>query len=301
MKCYYHDDLDGRCAAYIVYSKHPKCQTIPCLYEKEIDIGSIENEERIYIVDFSFKPKIMNEILEITSNIVWIDHHETAFKYEKEYSKEIDGIRNDELSGCELTWFWFKKGEKWWKRWWEKYEHTTESSISSLREQCGTVVRLIGDYDTWTHAYDNSRPFHIGLSLINTNPTHINWELLFESSGFRWDIIKHGKICEQFRGQIMKEYREKFSFECKYHGYDMLINGVYMFGSLAFGDIIDQYDICVSYAFNGKKWVIGLYSNNPGIHVGIIAQSFGGGGHKGAAGFVSNDPPWVVFKEREEK
>ena len=65
-----------------------------------------------------------------------------------------------------------------------------------------------------------------------------------------------------------------------------------MFGSEAFGDRMKNYDICLSFAYLGDSWTVGLYSDDKGIDVGKIAVKYGGGGHKGAAGFVSNNLPF---------
>ena len=70
-----------------------------------------------------------------------------------------------------------------------------------------------------------------------------------------------------------------------------------MFGSLVYGDKIDQYDMCISFEYNGDTWNIGLYSTK--IDVGEIAEEFGGGGHKGAAGFIVKKLPFK--KNRGDK
>jgi nanoRNase/pAp phosphatase (c-di-AMP/oligoRNAs hydrolase) len=43
------------------------------------------------------------------------------------------------------------------------------------------------------------------------------------------------------------------------------------------------------FTFNGSKWVVSLYTKNPDIDVSEIAYRYGGGGHKAAAGFVTDD------------
>lgn len=43
------------------------------------------------------------------------------------------------------------------------------------------------------------------------------------------------------------------------------------------------------------KWKVSIYSTKPEIDCGAIAKAFGGGGHKGAAGFECDRLPWEVY------
>jgi nanoRNase/pAp phosphatase (c-di-AMP/oligoRNAs hydrolase) len=45
----------------------------------------------------------------------------------------------------------------------------------------------------------------------------------------------------------------------------------------------------LSYFFDGKKWQFSMYNDDGDTDVSVICKQFGGGGHKGAAGFVSDD------------
>ncbi|GAH89360.1 unnamed protein product, partial [marine sediment metagenome] len=105
MKIYYHNDLDGRCAGAIAYralrdqNKDAKIELIELDYKDEIKVKEIQLCESIYILDFSFKPEIMEKVLLLTKSIIWIDHHKTAFEYK--YSQELKGLRDNKFSGCE--------------------------------------------------------------------------------------------------------------------------------------------------------------------------------------------------------
>ena len=47
----------------------------------------------------------------------------------------------------------------------------------------------------------------------------------------------------------------------------------------------DGYDGCACFYFDGKQYNFSLYNDNGLVDVSLIAKQFGGGGHKGAAGF----------------
>jgi hypothetical protein len=135
MIIYHHNDLDGKCAAAIVGKAAESgrmCEFVDGLgseseifykyrevdykdnpvFDKEVRIG-----ELVVIVDFSFKPEKMAELLLLTDRIIWIDHHETAADYHY-YNPNtgnqlinFDGIRDFskecKKSGCELAWEYF--------------------------------------------------------------------------------------------------------------------------------------------------------------------------------------------------
>lgn len=68
-----------------------------------------------------------------------------------------------------------------------------------------------------------------------------------------------------------------------------------LFSSQSFDSVYDpeKHDLMVPFAelANGK-WKVSLYSTKPEIDCGAIAKTFGGGGHKQAAGFVCDRLPW---------
>lgn len=267
MRCYYHNDLDGRCAGAIVYAKYKgwKGQFIETNYTDTIDVGAIENNEQIIIVDFSFKPEVMEKVLKITKNIIWIDHHKTASEYT--YSQELKGLRNNDYSGCELAW---------------RYLYPDE--------EMPRAVELIGDRDKWAFKFGKETAwFNLGLQLYPHQPKDAIWDKLLLNKPVG-DIIEKGKICEQFRDNFCKDYADSYGFETMFEGYKCFALGLYMFGREAFGERFKQYDICLSFESLGDKWIIGLYSEN--VDVSMIAKKYDGGGHKGAAGFVCDVIPF---------
>jgi oligoribonuclease NrnB/cAMP/cGMP phosphodiesterase (DHH superfamily) len=269
MKCYYHNDLDGRCAGAIVYrtiAKRENWEMIEVDYKDEIDLEKIEDGEEIVIVDFSFKPEVMEKVLIKTSNVIWIDHHKTAFEYK--YSKELEGLRLNEYSGCELAWKYF----------------TNNGSIMP------EAVKLIGDRDKWAWKFgDKTKYFNLGLQVYQHQPKDEIWDNLLNKGDIE-EILNAGFICQKFRDNFCKDYMDSYGFETIFEGYKCFACGLYMFGSEAFGDRFKQYDICISFEFVKDKWIIGLYSEK--IDVGKICQKHGGGGHTGAGGFVSKELPF---------
>ena len=62
-----------------------------------------------------------------------------------------------------------------------------------------------------------------------------------------------------------------------------------MTNSLLFKDIerpSDDFDIMITYVFDGEKYTVSLYTTKKDVNVAVIAKKYGGGGHPQAAGFV---------------
>ena len=56
---------------------------------------------------------------------------------------------------------------------------------------------------------------------------------------------------------------------------------------------IEPYDVMLTFCRGKRKeWNVGLYSTKPDIDCGAICKTFGGGGHKGAAGFQVEELPF---------
>jgi len=296
MKVYHHNDHDGRCAAAIVEIYFSRKDEEPSLearasaeifkemdadreyievdYKDEIDVEAIKLNELIYIVDFSFKPDVMEEVLKKTGFIVWIDHHKTAFEYQ--YSRNLDGIRNADDAACELTWkFLFP--------------------LAPIPR----AVELIGDYDKWALQF---KPvcfqFYEGLKLEDTSPTSAIWNWMFNSVELVEEITAKGKDLIIYRDNYCGDMRDTNGYTTKFSGCNCYALNVYGFGSQAFGNVcMNIYDACIAYIYDGKQYTVSLYSTR--VDVSKIAQAFGGGGHKRAAGFTCRELPFK--KTRTEK
>ena len=71
----------------------------------------------------------------------------------------------------------------------------------------------------------------------------------------------------------------------------MTIN--YVANSLVFGEQLTNgskvFGIVYYYSYMNKNWLYSIYSADPSFDCSKVAEHFGGGGHKGAAGFSSDE------------
>lgn len=266
MKVFYHGDADGECAAAILYKSRGgnKEDFIEMQYEKPVPFELISKNEEVFILDFSFKPTDFKRLKEITNNIIWIDHHASCLSYS--YAQDPDQVKFCDFtdhgpSGCELTWKYFYP-----------------------KMPAPIAVMLVGDYDSWRLQIPESGAFHIGLKLYDTHPTSETWRTIIAE-----EIVERGKTCIQFRDAYCKNLVKDYGFETEILGVKAFACNQYRFGSQGFGNLMNEYPICISFIFNGTKYIYGLYSNDPKIDCAEICKKFGGGGHKGAAGFISKE------------
>lgn len=287
MKIFYHlADADGKCSGFLVkkYAKHfDKYEIEFCGINYGIDFpfDKIQKDEQVFIVDYSIFPEEMDKLLEITDNVVWIDHHKSSIQRYENYDKKIDGVRYDGVAGCALTFCYLN--------FMVDYGIANIKSFDTeMLKMMPMFVSLIGDYDVWTFEFgDRTRDFHSGLMLKEHNPWDSIWHELYTDAVVN-QIIRYGKIAKLARMSMMKDYCKAKGFEATLNGYKVFAINMAMVSSDDFESVdASKYDLFVGFSFDGKTWNYSLRSTK--VDCSEIAMSYGGGGHVGAAGFNSNE------------
>jgi uncharacterized protein len=291
----HHNDFDGWCSAAIAYRalKDREPVLIEANYGSEPDMKQFEGQE-LYILDFSFDPKIIKDLISKDTRVIWIDHHKTAitkmidagFIDKDDHSNwvpELEGMiseEKDQLAGCALTWFYFN------------------DEFAFQKDKLPEAIKLISAFDVWVKE-DKERidTFIAGLYTLDLqDPKSNDWDKLILNNTGHWvgkspisEVLRAGKSIIQFRTKFAEEYCEKYAFEAKFEGYKVLACGLSNMGSFAFGERSQNYDFVMSFEFDGDKWCYGLYQGKAKVDLGKIAQKYGGGGHMGAAGFSTGN------------
>ena len=92
----------------------------------------------------------------------------------------------------------------------------------------------------------------------------------------------------------MKTICDKKGFETNLDGYKCFAVNMPLMSSDDF--IISNakmYDLLISFSFNGKLWSYSIRSET--VDCSELAAKYGGGGHKGAAGFILNS---LILEEK---
>ena len=291
MKVFYHNDLDGKCAAHVVnryYMTVPSAHMYPMQYGMEFPLDDIEPSEVVWILDYSIEPEEMAELLVTTEAVNWIDHHQSALdKYNDFYwisrdqaerrAHEIRGIRHVGTAGCGLT-----------------YSYVTGDNTANIPE----YIALIGDRDVFKFKYgDKTKNFCLGIESFDTFPRAPIWDRL---SGL-YDEISVDEVAAM--GVPIKRYTDIQAHEfIKEHGFYTEFEGYKCFAvcgrfwKQAIAGVAPDADIWIAFRYLNKSWTISLYSDK--VEVNKIAERFihkdkRGGGHKGAAGFQWSYPPFL--------
>jgi oligoribonuclease NrnB/cAMP/cGMP phosphodiesterase (DHH superfamily) len=290
---YHSADLDGHCSGAIVRSfllrngtSEKEIQIIGMDYGRSFDIETCRNKN-VYIVDFSFPPDKMLLLKGISKSLIWIDHHITAIEDMKNIEAELLGLRKVGEAACELCW-----------------QHFFPEKSMPL------AVKLLGRYDVWMweKEYPAAIDLQKGLQSFNNGYSHPDAEfwngLLFNGNNsitFN-QLLSDGRIINNYAKNVDKKYAFSHAFITKLGDVPMVAINKGMTSSAIFDELDEKYDLPILRCY--FSWIldvgykIGLYTKEADFDVSIIAKSYGGGGHKKAAGFISYNLPFELTTER---
>lgn len=226
----------------------------------------------IYILDFSFKPEIIDAMLAIANYVTWIDHHKTAFEdFNFDPTKRIAYCDNElnwnvildpNKSGCVLTW-----------------EHFHPNIVAP------ELLKYIQDRDLWRWEFSGTRDV---ASALRSRPfTFESFNDAYRNTAF---LINDGAAMNKLFDQQLADITKK-PVPTRLHIGDhthvgLSVNCTPQFSSEG-GNILAKQ----SGAF-GMTWCVGEQGQVSAslrsigdYDVSAIAKQFGGGGHKNAAGF----------------
>ena len=275
--------MDGHCSGAIVrrWCERMGYEFVPrgVNYGDEIDwmAGAAGNAMAV-VCDFTPERDAEGTLLEMDEaydwGVVWIDHHRTAIEAAGAAARDIDGARDIGTAACVLTWHQFFKGEA---RpvavtWLGKYDVFDRT-----------------DMDMWEQMV---LPFQYGMRLHKTNPDGSDepglWKRLLDDRLGLCAVSIAGD-----GGTCLKYERAQNARTAKAAAYDCMFEGMLCAALNARGNslVLDAYarpehKMRVLWGFTGGRWRVSLYENgHDDVDCGEIAKRYGGGGHKGAAGF----------------
>ena len=274
----HHNDLDGRCAAAVVRKAMQQKNGLEIIryvemdYDKSFDLESVPAGGTVVVVDFSLPDNVMRTLLtEKMADVVWIDHHNSAKKLAYQNLRGIRDFSEPGLCGAELAWKFFMGNA-----------------------EMPMVLKLVGSYDTWRHDEPSDFAFKEGMVVEDTRPERAVWaELLAEKSKKVEQVVETGQMMMRYRDNYCARMVSSYGYETTFEGLSCYALNVYGFGSLAFGDRVQMYDAVIAYVHNGHQYVVSMYTEKDGVDVSKVCCAYGGGGHTKAAGFVTDELPFV--------
>ena len=278
MKVFYHTDLDGIASAEIInyYNRQQGVTEIinfySINYKDKFPIEKIKSMEVVYVVDFSLSERDFDSLLEITNNVVWIDHHKSAIETLGRKYNYLQGIREDGRAGCVLTWAYF-------------YGNTIPLP---------PVIDMLGAYDVWDFSKhgDDLNKLQCGIRLDDHSPdNYAFWKEIIEYDYRLKDIIKMGEIALIYRNNQYSSIIKGWSFIAEFEGFKAVCCNVGSVSSQLFDSVKESYDLMMPFVFDGSQWTVSIYTKRDDIDCSELAKKYGGGGHRKASGFQCKELP----------
>lgn len=261
-------------------------------YKYGQDIPDVSGYDKVIMCDISFPKEEMEKIFnKLYSNFIWIDHHISAIKNILPNSNRndiFDGMREIDYSACELTWKYFFPDD-----------------------EMPKIVRLLGRYDCFKHIGTEEEKeivqFQYGAQSIISSMEQAHHELVdnMYCDNTELKILNKGKIIYKYL-KIKSEQLYKSGFDIEL-AEPLTFNGGEKNGIKELRKFIcinskpinlidfdidchkDGYDGIACFHYEHGNWNFGLYNNNGKVDCSLIAEQFGGGGHKGSSGFRVDD------------
>jgi oligoribonuclease NrnB/cAMP/cGMP phosphodiesterase (DHH superfamily) len=259
--CIYHGNCaDGFGAAW-VFSRHADREHDFHAGVYQTAPPDVEGRD-VYLVDFSYKRAVVEQICEKATRVVLIDHHKTALEDLAPLieSKRIEALVSLEKSGATLAWEWF-------------HGHTEPPQL----------LKHIEDRDLWRFALNGTR--EIQANVFSYPYDFEVWDGLMERPVE--DLIAEGKAIERKHFKDVHELINVVTRRMNIGGHNVPI------ANLPYIHVSDAaHALCEGEPFAGCYWdtpkgrVFGLRSTDAGLDVSEIAKQYGGGGHRNASGFT---------------
>ncbi len=270
MLCIYHlADHDGKGSAAIVGRKFKGVEFFGLNHDGEVPQDLLDKHNEIIICDISLPLDVMFRLNE-NKDLTWIDHHVSMIDaYEKEIKennrKEIKGIRRNGTAAIMLTWEYFFP-----------------------EEEAPEGVKLLALNDLFDLHDPRVRPFEYAFQSLGVNkPTDRTWKDLFAGKLDVNEMVKKGEAILSYIKNRNHRLCKAMSFDSTYMGYKCICANMPQGYSEFYDGVknIKDYDFMCNFFMNGKNaWNLSFYTAKDDVDVSKIAATFGGGGHKKAAG-----------------
>ena len=276
MVIYHKSCSDGFCAAFCLY-KYRKMKGelrdivyIPRNYTDSIPDVAGKN---VLVLDFSFKKEICIEMMKKANKFLLLDHHKTAMDELNELSCPNGKIYFDmDKSGAMLAWEYCFPGV-----------------------EAPELVKLVQDRDLWRWELEDSKEFsYIFMDvpfIFEEYEKYLDHNVILETK-------KNGKIIREYVDRCVKSDARR-SVCCTFLGYHVRALNctryisevgnemVNMMWERESGELGESVDFAVLWRYDQikHKYVFSLRGNGR-VDTSFVSQTFGGGGHPNASGFV---------------
>lgn len=241
--------------------------------------GGIDGKE-VYIIDFSFKEEIMADIVKRAKKVVALDHHvsaEKSTKMAREYVYALDH------SGAVIAWQYFHPNTP-----------------------VPVLLQHVEDVDIWKWKLPNTAELMAYMGLVEYDfetwdAIARDWEDPVRLAGY----VARGKDLLKYESQMVKRLMEG-AMLAEFEGHKTyVVNSPVLHSEI--GMRLTKLLPPIAIVWSEKTGIHRVSLRSDGsVDVSLLAQKYGGGGHKAAAGFafpINKEKPWKIidadpFKEQ---
>ena len=237
-------------------------------------IPQVPGDAEIWMLDIS--------IVELMDHpgLVWIDHHKTAM--DKWHHQINRGYRIDGVAACRLAWQFFNC---------INLPVDKQAFVDRTVDE-PLAVRLAGEWDVWDKRDPMAELLQHGLRGLEL--TRDVWDYLLRNPSdmeMIGHILRGGDMIRRAQSALDAQHCAKSAFTTHWKGITWIaLNSRGNSLTVASALKPEHQAICLFY-WSADKWTVSLYQAPGHEHIDLstIAKSFGGGGHKGACGFIASD------------
>lgn len=284
--CIYHGGCDdGFAAAWAVRQAIGNCEFYPGVYQKEPP--DVANRDVIF-VDFSYKRPVLEAMSRSANSILILDHHKTAAEdlaglqapFGAGWQRHLDNVYQDTCEGVGGKMYAsFDMARSGAMMAWEFFH--PDADVPEF-------IRYIQDRDLWRKQLPNGDEFTIAL---RSYPQDFDvWTRLI-AAGPR-ALIDEGHAIQRYYRRRVDELKAS-AYMATLDGAPIWIaNAPYFAASEVAGELALERNLCFGACYfevSAGRWQYSLRSSTE-FDVSEVAKKFGGGGHKGAAGFTVDRP-----------
>lgn len=260
--CIYHANCaDGFTAAWAVWRAHPNTEFHEGLY------GNAPPEctgRDVVLVDFSYKRDVLLAIAAVADTVLILDHHKSAEAELVDLPDNVTAIFDMGRSGAMMAW---------------NHYHPDRAPSD--------LIVHVQDRDLWLFKREQTRAFQA--NLFSYEYTFENWDLihLLCADDYKYQhFVSQGEAIERKHHKDVKELIHVAATRKEIAGYNVpVLNAPYFFSSDACHAMAENEPFAACYWDTASHRVFSLRSGKHGLDVSKIAEKYGGGGHKHAAGF----------------
>src|SRR3990167_2538933 len=270
---------DGFGAAYAAWKKFgDTAEYIPLHRGNELPEGI--DGARIYLIDFTYKRELMDELLSRSGSLIVLDHHDGVREIVEATPEHVFDLNR---SGATISWEYFHP----------------DTPVPYF-------FKLLEDQDLFRRAFADTTPLH---SYLEVHPFE------FEA----WDAIVHMLENPEEREKFLEKtrvYAEYFELLAtmaankgklvSFEGHEVYFTTCHPFKSLKsrVGNLLAEKKGPISLIVTAHPDGYGVSIRGDGsVNVAEIAQKYGGNGHPNASGFLiprEGPFPWELIKDHED-